>query len=330
MENLLYGQIVRADNGEGIANLNVAIFDIDSAIVELIKRQYAGDVSLSDVINSQPASASPERVQQILSLVFGPAREEDGELRGDAPAGDRLGSVLTDQVGKFELSFSDEAFNDEKKEKRPDLLLIALGPDTSVDIGGSGFGLPQTHRVVHFSLMPRWNAGRQEAFYIKIPESLFEKAGVRTVQNTESLSISEMLKKDLENQKREHEKNWNVRQDLAAVDMQNEASLNEKSEVVINRILTNLSTSTSRPYFLNSAMPARERIIKRELAITEAQKIGINRLANIGLPSSNGAVFPRPLPIYIPDSVLLPFFPDWNNLTTPLVSSDSRNGLRSY
>lgn len=179
MDNLLYGQIVRADNGEGIANLNVAVFDIDSAIVELIKHQYEGDIPLIDFINSQPASSSAERIQQILSLIFGPAQEEDGELRGDAPAGDRLGSVLTDQTGKFKLSFSDEAFNDEKKEKRPDILLIALGPDTSVDIGGSGFGLPQTHRVVHFSLMPRWNAGRQEAFFIKIPESLFEKAGLK-------------------------------------------------------------------------------------------------------------------------------------------------------
>ncbi|MDO6472756.1 hypothetical protein [Maribacter sp. 1_MG-2023] len=172
------GQIVRADNGKGIINLKVALFDIDSAITEFIKDQFEGDLPISELFDSQLASSSPENIQKLFTLIFGPAKEEDRELRGDAPSGDRLGSVLTDQLGKFELSFSDEAFNDEKKEKRPDLVLIVLGPDISVDVGGYGIGLPETQRIVHFAFMPHWNAGRQEAYFIKIPVSLFAKAGV--------------------------------------------------------------------------------------------------------------------------------------------------------
>jgi len=329
MDNLLYGQIVRADNDAGIANLNVTIFDIDSAILELIQSQFGGDRSVSELFDFKSASSSSETIQQILALIFGPAQEEDGELRGDAPAGDRLGSVLTDQAGKFELSFSDEVFNDERKEKRPDLLLIAFGPDVSVDLGGSGFGLPQTHRIVHFSLMPRWNAGRQEAFFIKIPESLFEKAGLRKISRLEVLSTAERLKKDLEAQKKESEEIRKVRKEFAAEDIKKEVSLNNKSEVVVQKILNNISTQSDKPYFLSGGLPARERAMQREIAITEAQKTGINNLANIGLPSLDNTVQPRPLPLFVPESILFPFFPDWSTVPNPsyTVTVDTACGL---
>ncbi len=149
MDNKVSGQIVRNDTGEGIANLAVVLFDID---LGQFKGSDLGDgISNAAIADSTPAIG-------ILQLLFGPALEEDGFLRGDAPAGDRIGSVLTDDAGGFELSFSDEAFQIDpkgKNEKRPDVLLAVIGPDISVSINGSGFGLPEFKRLVHLALYPR-------------------------------------------------------------------------------------------------------------------------------------------------------------------------------
>ncbi|MCA0978669.1 hypothetical protein LCM19_09865 [Qipengyuania flava] len=175
MKNVFSGRIVREDTRAGIPNLQVSIFDIDPALQNTV---IVGDRTFSDIVARQ-ADNSPESIRLALALIYGEAREEDGSLRGDAPAGDRLGSVLTGRDGSFELTFDDTLFHDDKKERRPDLLLAVLGPARTVSLDQQiGLGVPESRRVVHLGLFPRWNAGRQEAVYVTVPTDLFRLAGL--------------------------------------------------------------------------------------------------------------------------------------------------------
>ena len=321
-KNKINGRIVRADNGQGIENLKVVVFDIDSA--SSIARVLAGDGKIKPNISpssehwSTPAAERWSKpALEMIKLFFGLALEEDSELRGDAPSGDRLGSVLTDSEGKFELEFSDITFNDEGKEKRPDILLAVIGPDTSVVIEGHGFGLPEFERLVHIALFASWNAGRQESFFLRIPKELHGIAGFPVVEEQKKLTKAEVLKQSLENQKREKEEIKKVRREFSQKAIFHEVELKAKSKNIVKNILSNLASEKDKPYFISGILPARERAAIKNTALEEAQKAGINRLNNMGLPGPNDTVIPKALKLKIPENILFPLFPDWNTRTNP-------------
>ncbi len=319
--NKITGQIVRADNGLGVQNLKVVIFDIDGVASKQIRES---NIAMSAI---NPTDSAP--VMNILEVLFGTAKDEDINFGKVAPEGDRLGSVLTDENGRFEIEFHDIEFNDEGKEKRPDILLTILGPDTTIAFGGGGYGMPEPLRLVHMSLYPHWNAGRKEEFFIKIPESLFEKAGLPVKSKKTTLSAAETLKNDLENQKKKREEIQKVRLEFSKEEIQKEVALKEKSEKVANRILYNASSTSDKPYFISGTISARDREIIRSKALAEAQKTGINRLSKIGLPGPDDTTLAKPLLIRIPENILHPRFPDWNTLPNPSykVSVDTVCGL---
>ena len=73
---------------------------------------------------------------------------------------DRLGSVITDKDGRFEILYTKEDFQDVFFERRPDIYLRVRRPDG---------------RVIHTTEGKiRYDAGRVEAFYIDIPEESLE------------------------------------------------------------------------------------------------------------------------------------------------------------
>jgi hypothetical protein len=300
MDNKVSGRIVRNDNGNGIPNLAVVIFDIDLGKIE--KNDQTNGFSSSAISGATPVAA-------ILPLLFGPAIEEDGSLRGDAPAGDRIASVLTDDDGKFEISFTDDAFQIDPKginEKRPDVLLAVIGPDISIPINGSGFGLPEFKRLVHLALYPRWNAGRQECFFIKVPEDLFEIAGLKQ-KNTKS--AAQKLKDNIELRNNEKEEITKVSADAVRAVAQKNAKLREKSKPVTKKILSNLTGGRGKPYFLSGALTANERKVGRVKAIESAQKIGLDRMSNA---PNLGAIS-----LFLPKERLKPLLPEGIDLTTP-------------
>jgi len=323
-KNKITGQIVRADNGIGIVNLKVVIFDIDAIASRKIR-----DASNLMAGTTPPDSTDSLPLMNTLGLLFGTANEEDMNLRGVAPAGDRLGSVLTDAYGNFEIEFEDVAFNDVGKEKRPDILLTVIGPDITEVVDGFGIGKTELIRLVHMAIYPSWNAGRQEAYFIKIPENLFEKAGLPVKSKRTTLSAAETLKKDLENQKKEREEIQKVRLEFSKEEIQKEVALKEKSEKVANRILNNASSTSDKPYFISGTISARDREITRSKALAEAQKTGINRLSKIGLPGPDDTTLAKPLLVRIPENILHLRFPDWNTLPNPSykVSVDTVCGL---
>lgn len=178
-KNKITGHIVRADNGIGVPNLKVIVFDFDT---EMFNNSHnAGSAFNPDTQPNQDYST----IDLVIKSLFGPALE-DGAKPVSASSSDRLGSVLTDEKGAFQLEFEDAAFNNDggdNVDRRPDLILVVMGADTPIvldtpklgPIGiGSGFG-----PILSLQVLPSWNAGSQEAFFIKIPETLFEGAGIR-------------------------------------------------------------------------------------------------------------------------------------------------------
>lgn len=148
MENLVAGKVFIEGSLTGVADLVVVVYDLDPAI-----REQSGGAGLS---NDDPIDA----------LLSAPA------LRTwlDFP-GDRLGSVLTDRAGRFELHYADSEFRIRNAEKRPDLLLFVLGPERQM-------GTPVAARILHYTWIPSVNAGLLEHFMIAIDRELLLRKGV--------------------------------------------------------------------------------------------------------------------------------------------------------
>ena len=299
--NKITGRIVRADNGLGIENLKVVVFDIDSA--SSITRILADNGHISPS-TSPSAVPSTTPALEMIKLLFGPALEEDSELRGDAPSGDRLGSVLTASDGSFEIEFDDSAFNDEGKEKRPDILLAVIGPDTSIAINGHGYGLPEFKRLVHLSLYTSWNAGRQESFFLRIPETLFEISGLNSSLQPKKLSTADTLKKEYQEKSKELKNIQKVRLDFMKEGLKKEKNLKTKSAKVVANIFKNSVEDPDNPFFISGSLSKKDRQKKIKAAKEAAISKGEERLSAIGNPTPSGDIVPKPLSVYIPEDIL--------------------------
>ena len=147
MDNLIQGRILLAGGNAGIADLPVVLYDLDPRQ----DNEFATSITHDDPIEE---------------LYSNPA------LRTwiDFP-GDRIGSVLTDPRGRFELRYDDAAFRVRNDEKRPDLVLLVLGPDRAP-------ASAVLARLLHYALIPRANAGRIESYLISIDAALLRNRGV--------------------------------------------------------------------------------------------------------------------------------------------------------
>lgn len=162
--NLVAGKIFVEASGQGIADLVVTLYDLDPVTYNEFNN---GGSSLDDLIDN----------------LF-----QNSAMRTwlDFP-GDRIGSVLTDRFGRFQLPFNDEEFRVRNTEKRPDLLLFVFGPDRAM--GNHPF-----QRLLHYAWVPRVNAGRLEHYAIAISrERLLEKGVVlgRQLQDPEAYAKEE-------------------------------------------------------------------------------------------------------------------------------------------
>ena len=103
-----------------------------------------------------------------------------GEMPNGVP-GDRLGSVLTDETGRFSISYGDAAFRvrhhsdrgddvglaDEHADLRPDLFLVVAVAESE--------GQREFDNVLFRSNWARINAGREETYLIEIPTEALEE-----------------------------------------------------------------------------------------------------------------------------------------------------------
>jgi hypothetical protein len=141
--NKISGKVTLKESGLGIPDLIIVIYDVDPHTLPeetLVANQIGSGAMLSGLL-------------------------------GQPPIGDRLGSVSTDRDGNFALAYEDEEFRFRKAdEKRPDLLLIVLAPEEAGHTADGG--------VLHISPVIRQNAGRTEAYLIRLTTEQLEKAGV--------------------------------------------------------------------------------------------------------------------------------------------------------
>ena len=104
--------------------------------------------------------------------------------------GDRIGSKITDTNGYFEFKFEDDEFQSDDQEVRPDLILIVFAPEDSQSVE-LPIPLPPQQRILHYSSLPRQNAGKNEAYVIRLPQAILDKFEIRYSEN----SIDERQKK---------------------------------------------------------------------------------------------------------------------------------------
>lgn len=140
--NRINGKIVLKESGVGIPDLIVVIFDIDPR------------TKPEEIIGSGPGD-------NVASI----------EVPGRNFAADRLGSIVTNRTGTFEMTYEDDEFRVRNpEEKRPDLFLAVLAPEE--------IGKDLSSRILFISVAVRQNAGRTEQYFIRLTAAQLEKAGI--------------------------------------------------------------------------------------------------------------------------------------------------------
>lgn len=84
--------------------------------------------------------------------------------------GARLGSIMTDQHGHFEMEYETPEFQEQNNRKHPALFLLVVAPEDP-SIGPCPV-------ILHVSCGPRQSPGRVETYLIKLPVQQLRKAGV--------------------------------------------------------------------------------------------------------------------------------------------------------
>lgn len=141
----IFGRIIELESGRPIPDLMVTVFDQD--------RESAIDLS----------SASGIEVIGANSRVLG----------------QRLGTALTDSVGRFELQFQTTDFAPESgNDGRPDLLISVFAPLTSEEPGVTPISPPD--RLLHFSAVPITGAGNSEGLVVRLRREQLVKHRIGT------------------------------------------------------------------------------------------------------------------------------------------------------
>lgn len=93
----------------------------------------------------------------------------------------RLGSVLTDNDGNFELVIDAEVAKRFGANKLADPVVVVSAPEDSDP--KTRLPRPPADRVLHISYLPRWNAGIVEAYVIRIEQDVLDRFGIPSRQH---------------------------------------------------------------------------------------------------------------------------------------------------
>lgn len=93
---------------------------------------------------------------------------------------DSLGSVLTDAEGHFLFEFEEEDFKLSGEELRPDIFLVIGSPE---DVGSAN----AQSQTIHTTNPLRLKSGRNEAFFMRIPEEVLKRYDLHSSVNEEYL-----------------------------------------------------------------------------------------------------------------------------------------------
>lgn len=130
------GRVVVKETNAGVPDLLIVVFDAEAVPDEILRQDECG--------------GQPEIWRRM--------------------PGDRLGSVLTDERGRFMMDYEVTAREASGKERRPSLVLLVVAPEDP-----SAGPCP---RVLHVSCGSRIQAARAESYLIKLPFELLREAGI--------------------------------------------------------------------------------------------------------------------------------------------------------
>lgn len=156
--HLVSGKILEKETKAGVADLLVELFDLDAWADSEIKG--ADGQTARSATNVRPAI--------------------DKDIAGLYADADRIGSVITDAQGRFTFEIIPKDFNlPGRSEQKPDLVLVVLAPDEP--------GLTLDKRLLHVTRDIYQNAGRREAYVIRLPAALLRERQIDSGQpQTES------------------------------------------------------------------------------------------------------------------------------------------------
>lgn len=154
----IFGRVLVKETNVGIPDLVIAVFDVDSTV--------------SSVVQPTTLTAAPANTDLSPALL--------------SSLHNRLGSILTDASGNFDLPISDETAVHYGKDQVPDLVVAVFAPEDSYD--GSPIPRPAEQRLLYLSRTPRVKAGPVEAYLIRISQAQLDSFGIPIVASGNSVS----------------------------------------------------------------------------------------------------------------------------------------------
>lgn len=157
--NRITGKVVLENSRGGVADLVVLAVDVDP--VKLPEMDFGYFISSENLVG-------------LLDLPHESGATE--EVESWSPT--RLGSVVTDHNGVFEIEFSDALFKtkDDGSDRRPDIVLYVMVPDRPA--GETPIGRSIKDRIVYHTRPVRFEAGRMESFVIFLNEEQLSQFGL--------------------------------------------------------------------------------------------------------------------------------------------------------
>lgn len=253
--NKISGRITHHESGIGIPNLVVEIFDVDP-------KTFNPDL--------ESIYVTPGRPLKDETFEGGTEVDTRKTLKQELTA-DRLGSVITDSNGYFELIFEDEAFMVRKKLKlaptvaaastqpadraasqpapaiqdeiRPDLFLVVTAPEET--------GVEIFKNVIYRSNWARVNAGREETYMIRLTTRELEAAKIPVpVTEEESNNTNIKIAKFIANKNSLKAFRKGVKEYNTAVEEEDKEERKSLRRKFKEAILPNLAVLNSMRYFV--------------------------------------------------------------------------------
>lgn len=249
------GRITVKETGHPVANLVVAIFDGEPT------KTLSTGTQTSVVPPTLPLPA-PSNATLIATPVATPPVAPTVPELGDSL--ERIGSVLTDAEGRFRIAYEVEDFQRGDPEKRPDLMVAVLAPEDS-HAPGNPRPLPFRDRLLHVSLVPRQDAGRLEAYSIRILRAELDRFGI-SVDNAINGSRPEHFLKALDSAWAFHAAVRAELQPRLRKEALRKTDVAKKATELFKRVTLRGPTPTGEPLF-----------VSRTNALERAQALAVTR-----------------------------------------------------
>jgi hypothetical protein len=194
------------------------------------------------------------------------ARDSDNKCFSLANFGKRIGSVLTQQDGKFILKSHDLEF--QGNESRPDLLIVIFAPEDIQTIDNP-FPLPPEKRVLYVSTMPRTDAGAEEAFVIRLLQEQLDHFDISVPSSTGT------GKADSDRFAEAVESTWNFRDNVKSRLKDRMQEEHDKSQKIKQKVQDKLKHFSAIPLHLRDNSLRNNRLLitgKKNLAANLLEK----------------------------------------------------------